>query len=293
MIRNYIFLFIVSVLAPMQAQAFPITSARTWALANSIEILNEGFNFDGIVAMSNCSASLVRLKGASDDSRAMLLTNGHCVGGSPFFGGMLQPGEVYFNKPKTFSVNLLDRNANRIAGLRAEKIIYATMTDTDMAFLELTQTYRQIRQSTGVEALEIVDQMPAVGAQIEIPSGYWKKTYSCSIEAIIPTLREAGWTMKESIRYSPVGCEVIGGTSGSPILNVASGEIVGVNNTGNESGERCTMNNPCEVDENGNVRVIRGRGYGQQVFKIYTCLNDSGAIDINEPGCELPRGRAN
>ncbi len=286
------FLFAISVLIPINSHAFPLTSARNWALANSIEIQSDGFNFNGIVAMSNCSASFVRLKGASDDSRGMVLTNGHCVGGSPFFGGMIQPGEVYYNKPKSFSVNLLDRNANRIATLRSEKIIYATMTDTDMALLELTQTYRQIRQATGVEALEIVDQMPAIGTQIEIPSGYWKKTYACAIEAIIPTLREANWTMKQSIRYSPVGCEVIGGTSGSPIMSVATGEVIGINNTGNESGERCTMNNPCEVDERGNVSVIRGRGYGQQIFKVYTCLNSNRAIDLTEPGCELPLGRA-
>jgi hypothetical protein len=52
------------------------------------------------------------------------------------------------------------------------------------------------------------------------------------------------------------------------------------------------MNNPCEVDERGNVSVIRGRGYGQQIFKVYTCLNSNRAIDLTEPGCELPLGRA-
>ena len=285
-------LLALAIFIPAQSHAFPLTSARSWALANSMEIQSDGFNFDGIVAMSNCSASFVRFKGASDDSLAMVLTNGHCVGGSPFFGGMLQPGQVYYNKPKSFSVTLLDRNANRITTLRSDKIIYATMTDTDMALLELTQTYRQIRQATGVEALEIVDQKPEVGTQIEIPSGYWKKTYACSIEAFIPTLRESNWTMKESIRYSPVGCEVIGGTSGSPILSVASGDIVGINNTGNESGERCTMNNPCEVDENGNINVIRGRGYGQQLYKVYTCLNGNRAFDLAESTCALPRGTA-
>ena len=34
-------------------------------------------------------------------------------------------------------------------------------------------------------------------------------------------------------------------------IDTASGKVTAINNTGNESGEKCTVNNPCEVDESG------------------------------------------
>lgn len=123
-------------------------------------------------------------------------------------------------------------------------------------------------------------------------SGYWKRTYNCEIEAFVPQLKEGDWMFRESIRYSPKGCEVIGGTSGSPIIASNSGEVIGVNNTTNENGGRCTLNNPCEIDENGNVSIIQGRGYGQQTYWVYTCLDKSLAFDLKVEGCELPKGNS-
>lgn len=276
-------------LLSQEASAFPLTSNH-YSQPFSLEFKQDGFNFDAIVGLSNCSGSFIRFKNSRDDDAAMVLTNGHCAGGSSPFGGMLKPGEVYYQKARRFNMSLLDRSGRTIISLRAEKIIYATMTDTDITLLELNQTYKQIREASGVEALLLADQKSEAGVSIEIPSGYWKRTYACQIEAFIPTLKEGDWTFKDSLRYSPTGCDVIGGTSGSPIVSVASGQVIAINNTGNESGQRCTMNNPCEVDENGNIRVIRGRGYGQQTYKIYTCVTDRATFDLNKPGCALPRG---
>lgn len=271
------------------ASAFPTTSAaKPWGHSYSVLMAAPGFHFDGIVGMSNCSASFVRFKQSSENDLGMVLTNGHCTGGE--FGRMMRPGEVYYNQARRYSVYLLDQNANRIATLRAEKIIYATMTNTDMALLQLNQTYREIKQATGVDALVLADHRSEPGLAIEIPSGYWKRTYTCQLEAFVPTLKEAQWTFKDSLRYSESGCEVIGGTSGSPIVSASSGEVVAINNTGNESGQRCTMNNPCEVDEAGNVKVIPGRGYGQQIYWVYACLNAQGVFDLSVPTCTLPKG---
>jgi hypothetical protein len=163
------------------------------------------------------------------------------------------------------------------------------MTDTDVGLLELNQTYAQIEAATGVKPLTLTDVAPAPGTAIDIPSGYWKRTYSCSIEATVNTLKEGGYVFTNSLRYSPTGCEVIGGTSGSPIVSSATGEVIAINNTGNEDGARCTMNNPCEVDAAGTVTVIKGRGYGQQIATLSTCLTASGVFDLAVPGCVLPK----
>lgn len=284
-----VFAVVSMFLATQEALAFPLTSHH-YSQPFSLEFQRDGFNFDAIVGLSNCSGSFIRFKNSRDEDPALVLTNGHCAGGSSPFGGMLKPGEVYYQKARSFRMNLLDRAGRTILAIRAEKIIYATMTDTDITLLELTQTYKQIREAAGVEALVLADQKSELGVSIEIPSGYWKRTYACQIEAFVPTLKESDWTFKDSLRYSPTGCDVIGGTSGSPIVSVASGQVIAINNTGNEDGQRCTMNNPCEVDGAGNVRVIKGRGYGQQTYQIYTCVNERAAFDLNKPGCVLPRG---
>ncbi|WP_208905911.1 hypothetical protein [Streptomyces melanosporofaciens] len=62
--------------------------------------------------------------------------------------------------------------------------------------------------------------------------------------------------------------------------------VVGIHNTHNDAGEKCTDNNPCEVGPDGTVTAVRGRGYGQQVYMIASCLTE-GRLDLSHPGCTL------
>jgi V8-like Glu-specific endopeptidase len=285
------FLLSISVFAvATAAHAFPLTSTR-WSVPMQIPgfLYEQGFNYEGVVAMSNCSASLVRFKSSQDSDLAMVLTNGHCVGGGSH-GGMLEPGEVLHNFAKKFRVELLNKDAKGIKKLNSTRILYAAMTGTDVALLELDETYAQIAQSVATQPLTFADQISPMGADIDVASGYWKRTYTCKTEVIVPTLKEADWTFKNSIRYSPKGCETIGGTSGSPIISKSTGEIIGINNTGNEDGESCTMNNPCEVDADGKTHAMKGRSYGQQTYLFYGCLGTGNErIDLGKPGCELAK----
>ncbi len=58
------------------------------------------------------------------------------------------------------------------------------------------------------------------GAAISVVSGYWKKTYNCNVDGFAYRLKEGDWTWKDSVRYT-APCKVIGGTSGSPVVDVA------------------------------------------------------------------------
>jgi hypothetical protein len=277
-------------MAGTAANAFPLTGHRWGAAADSVGFLySKGFNYNGIIAMSNCSGSLVRFKSSQDTDLAMILTNGHCVGGGAH-GSMLAPGEVLHNVARKFRVELLDKKASGIKTLVATRILYATMTDTDVGLLELNETYADIRQKTSTEALVLADTVTPTGLPIDVASGYWERTYTCATEAIVPMLREGDWTFKNSVRYSPTGCEVVGGTSGSPIISKTSGEVAAINNTINEDGESCTLNNPCEVDADGKTHVLEGRGYGQQIYLFYGCLGaGTDRIDLTKAGCALPK----
>jgi len=261
--------------------AFPLPSTELFS--NQLPTnFSTNYDFEGIVALSNCSGSLIQFENSTDSDYAMVMTNGHCL------GGFINPGEVIVGQPSSRSFNLMNSDGNLAGRLDAKQIVYATMTRTDMALYQLTTTYAQIKTRLKVRPFLVGSSQAGLGTPIEVVSGFWNRGYSCALEAIVHRLKEADWTFEQSMRYTRPGCEVIGGTSGSPIIESGTRKIIGINNTGNESGGRCTMNNPCEVDENGDVTHVRGYSYGQQTRWIYGCLNESRELDLNRSGCELP-----
>ncbi|MBC7396801.1 MAG: trypsin-like peptidase domain-containing protein [Bdellovibrionales bacterium] len=272
----------VAFLALSTAFAFPMPKAGM-SLMSLPANFTANFNFEGIVALSNCSGSLIRLENSKDTDKGLILTNGHCL---EF--GMPDPGEVVYGKPSNRSFRLYDSNNKVVGRLNATEVVYSTMTKTDMTIYKLRETYAEIKSQFNVNALLLASQHPNVADPIEVISGYWDRGYSCAVEAFVTELREQGWSMNDSIRYSRPGCEVIGGTSGSPIINSSNRTVIGVNNTGNEDGRQCTMNNPCEVDKDGVISATKGYSYGQQTFWVYSCLNQYNELDVTVPGCLLP-----
>ncbi|MEV5430052.1 serine protease [Streptomyces sp. NPDC052701] len=240
-------------------------------------------DFAGTVSLSNCSGSLVRMPDSEDDDPALVLTNGHCLE-----TGFPAPGEVVVDRASSRSFGLLDSAGTRVATLRASKIAYATMTDTDAAVYQLTRTYGQIGSAYGIDALTLQDTRPAAGTSISVVSGYWKRIYTCSVDGFVYRLKEGDWTWKDSVRYTSA-CDTVGGTSGSPVVDTATGRVVAVNNTGNEDGGRCTVDNPCEVDENGTVTVRQGINYAQQTHPFPACFGIDGKLDLGASGCTLPK----
>ncbi|MEV5599127.1 serine protease [Streptomyces sp. NPDC052496] len=262
--------------AAPQLQAVPTAPAAAQAKGKAV-------NFAGTVALSNCSGSIVRMPTSTDNDPALVMSNGHCLE-----SGMPEPGEVVVDQPSSRSFTVLSASAGNLGTVRATKISYATMTDTDVSFYELSSTYAQIKQRYGIKALDIATTHPVKGAAITVVSGYWKKTYSCNVDGFVHQLKEGGYVMKDSVRYTSA-CKTIGGTSGSPVIDVASGKVAAINNTGNESGQRCTMNNPCEIDENGKVTVRKGINYAQQIYTVPQCFGTGNKLDLGRQGCVLPK----
>ncbi|WP_329184192.1 serine protease [Actinacidiphila glaucinigra] len=240
-------------------------------------------DFAGTVSLSNCSGSLIRFPGSASTDPALVLSNGHCL-----TSGFLDPGEVLVDQASTRAFGLLNASGRSVATLRATKLAYATMTDTDISVYQLGRTYAQIQSSYGISALEVSGTHPVQGTAIKVVSGYWKTIYSCSIDGFVHLLKEGDWTWKDSVRYTS-SCNTIGGTSGSPVIDTATGKVVAINNTGNEDGGRCTLNNPCEVDANGTVTVRRGINYAEQTYGIGACVTTGNRFDLTLPGCGLPK----
>ncbi|MFC8723276.1 trypsin-like peptidase domain-containing protein, partial [Kitasatospora sp. NPDC057198] len=239
------------------------------------------------IALSNCSASLVRYPASVDTDRAMMLTNGHCLPTMPTAGQVIQ------NASASRSGTLLDSAGNSLGTVQADKVLYATMTGTDVALYQLTDTFAAVASKYGATALTISDTHPVDGSAMYIPSSYWKQVWNCSINGFVGTLREDQWTWRDSLRYSS-GCNTTHGTSGSPIVDAASRKVVGINNTGNDDGAMCTLNNPCEVAADGTTTATKGQSYGEETYWFTTCLGTGRVIDLNVSGCLLtkPAGTA-
>ncbi|MEV0745361.1 serine protease [Streptomyces sp. NBC_01220] len=276
--------------APSTVRAAAAAASRTAADAASsghtaarAKVRPKAVNFAGTVALSNCSGSVVRTPGSQPGDPALVLSNGHCME-----SGFPGPGEVVFNQPSTRSFTLLNASGSGIGTVRASKIAYGTMTDTDISVYQLTSTYAQIESTYGIKALELNTAHPVRGTAITVVSGYWKRTYSCNVDGFVYRLKEGEWTWKDSVRYTSA-CQTIGGTSGSPVIDNATGKVVAVNNTGNEDGQECTDNNPCEVDENGQVTVREGINYAQETYGIVPCIGTGNVFDLGREGCALPK----
>lgn len=273
----------------LAASAYAIPKAPFDALKTQRNINFEavsGYDFEGIVKLSNCSGSLVRLSGQPMTAKALVLTNGHCYSSGPF-GGMLKPGEIISNKASSRTMKIYDKNM-KLFTITASKVSFAAMTDTDMAIYELTQSYDDIQKKFNISPFDLDTMKPMVGTNIDIVSGYWDRGYTCAIESFIYQLKEGDWLMKDSIRYTD-NCNTIGGTSGSPIIAKGTRTVIAVNNSANENGRRCLVNNPCEISEDGTITVLKNKKYGQQTFNVYSCLTPDFQIDLNTPGCVLPK----
>ncbi|MEE1756270.1 S1 family peptidase [Streptomyces sp. SP18CS02] len=240
-------------------------------------------DFAGTVALSNCSGSVVRVPDSRPEDPALVLSNGHCLE-----TGMPAAGQVVVGRASTRTFGLLNSAGTKVATLRAARIAYATMTDTDVSLYELTSTYAQIQSRYNIKALDLDTVRPAQGRAIKVVSGYWKRIYGCNVDGFAYRLKEGDWTFKDSVRYT-AACDTIGGTSGSPVIDDLTGKVVAVNNTGNEDGQRCTLNNPCEVDANGTVTVRQGINYAQQTYTLVPCVGPGNKIDLNRAGCALPK----
>ncbi|MBC7386059.1 MAG: trypsin-like peptidase domain-containing protein [Cryobacterium sp.] len=245
---------------------------------------SENYNFEGIVALDNCSGAIFRTSASRATDPALVMTNGHCL---EF--GMPNPGVVVTDKPSTRRFGVEDPKTSEILGsVHARKVMYSTMTTTDLTVYVLEESYADIFAKFKVRPFMLANRYPKIGEPINIISGYHHNGYTCKVDAIIPTLLEAEWTMHESIRFTPE-CKPIHGTSGSPIISRETGEIIGINNTGNDDGEMCTMDNPCEVSADGKKTVHQGIGYGEQTNWLFPCMATATDVDLNRKDCRLPR----
>ncbi|MBG9885524.1 hypothetical protein ABE10_02760, partial [Bacillus toyonensis] len=93
----------------------------------------------------DCSSSIVRTESSEDDDPALLLTNGHCVAAVDRSIGRPAPGAAIVDRalPGT-SVAITDEKGYRMTSAPVDRLMYATMTGTDIAVFRLGKSYAQL-----------------------------------------------------------------------------------------------------------------------------------------------------
>jgi hypothetical protein len=242
-------------------------------------------SLEGAVQFGGCSGAVVRTTAARADDPALLLTNGHCVQGT-----RPAPGSALLDQPATQPVTITDREGYPKVEARTTRLLYATMTGTDVALYRLDRTYAELAAARA-KVFDLTTTPAAAGDRVDLLSGTWGRRWSCAVKAVVPGLREGGYEQENAVTYTSA-CEPGHGASGSPLIAPDGQTVAGLHSTSNDDGKSCTENNPCEVDAAGQVTVRKGAHYGQQVAAVPACLAPGSVLDLSRPGCTLPRPAA-
>jgi hypothetical protein len=235
--------------------------------------------WDGIAKLPGCSGALITLT-SDPNAKALIMTNGHCTNSRMHSGTYIsdlpvsdsRSAVIYTNKGTTVSARLL-------------KVVYATLTKTDVSIYETDTSYAELA-AKDAHPFSLAQKSSVAGDAITMISGYWAQEQSCSIAAVVPELREApNLDTFNSYRYTT--CKSVPGWSGTPIVAKGTRTIIGINNTHYSGGTPCSEDNPCEVDSTGRISVgPNGTSYGQQTALIWSCVVN-GKFNINNTGCAL------
>ena len=217
----------------------------------SQSLRSDNFDFSGIAALSGCSGSIVNL-GVPETDKAILMTNGHCLDMMDDEADAVILNQTYVRNIKAF------KNIRDSIMVRTNRILYGIMQPHDVALIELNITYKELLDR-GIKSFRLSPVQAPVGEPLIFASGLFQEVTNCPLEAVIYRLKEDKWINENVLKYT--ACDSKHGTSGSPLISARTNEIVGINMTGNDSGGKCTFNNPCEIDENGVVTVTPHAGH--------------------------------
>ena len=245
---------------------------------------------------TGCAGVVFKMPNMTDDQKALVLTNGHCIGYGSYsvepYPNFPDNKEVFinFNTPFFETVTVYSDNLEWDELFYYQKILFATMTDTDLAIIELETTYKTLKEKN-YTVYSIAREFPRLGTIMEFYTYSYNKIDICKVDKIIPTLKEGVWTWNDSIRMKAnEECRFIPGQSGTAGIEPSSGLVYGLANTGYEGGTPCSFGNPCEIHKEIISTGERHQSYGVSVAPLYDCYDEDQAVfNFNPESCSLNR----
>jgi hypothetical protein len=238
-----------------------------------------------------CTGFLVNVNSRAD-SPAYVVTAGHCL-------DLLSTNDVVVDRVArgTVTFHYFADTADRRKTVPVRLVRYATMKERDIAILELEAGFGELVTS-GVRPSELVTQPPVLGAllgAVGAPTNgvpeteQFLRSSECTYDGPAHLL-ELGWVFLDNLRF---GCPGIGGgSSGSPLFDVASGRVAGVIHTttlGSVPLTDCFLNRPCEIHP-GMETSAESTSYAVTVHELAHCFDSVGVFSRAQPGCPLDPG---
>lgn len=246
-------------------------------------------DMNGIAAAFRCSASIVSL-GQADSDPAFVLSAGHCSADNP--DGGYTPGTAKIRLPIlsldehiSYYQKLGDDQPLTLGNFQLSSIYYATMTREDVTLFQGALSLGVLK-SRGVRIFKLADRLPKPGEKLQITSGLWGQTQSCTVERII--LDNADEKKLFGISPSPIEmnntillgpeCTARPGWSGSPLLDPKTGLIYGV-----ASRIYTPAPGSALAKEGTSPRILVS-----SLLELRKCINKTGQLDFSLLGCQLP-----
>jgi hypothetical protein len=292
-------------------------------ILSSLPVHAEISKFNSMIKFEEqCSGSLVKFENQPMNQNAYILTNAHCLKFKPEVKPLLQ-GHGSFLKNIDYEAEngvIIYGSKDKEYQVKIKKIVFATMSNTDVALLSLQKSYEELEKEFEVKPLLLSPHKSEADTKFDLISGYWLKGYRCSIDKFILEYRESLSDLsviplkltREAIKYTKrEECdETPGGTSGSPLVRSGTREVIGLHGTSNVFNElraceffdgcevtenseiilnkpACSKLNGCEVTKDGLKTLDHGARYGFQTYFFYSCLTGDYQIDLEMSGCKL------
>jgi hypothetical protein len=264
----------------------PLLSA---GVPGSSELLSEDIRYSGVAKLSvagSCTGSwIIPREGAPEDAPAYLFSAGHCYSTSFGTSELVRNREIA-NGVASFRY-FIDTPAERRVTVPVRRVVWASMANTDVAVFELGATVSELRRQglspltlgDHVEDELIVRGIPVSGTPIE---DQYLREAGCQFQGVF-NLIEFVWTFRRFLRHDCA--DIRGGSSGSPVINRRSGEVVGVMSTTVEGESSCYLGTPCVIG--GEQPEVLEGSYSAPVWGWNVCFAADGRFDPEAAGCPL------
>lgn len=235
---------------------------------------NQNAHWSGIGRMSaGCIGTLIDTRDPWTDNNgpAYIITNGHCANA--------KNGTITHDQPITGTIafNYFADTASKRQVVALKRLVWSSIQGVDLALLELDAPLRAVME-TGIVPLKIDPPTP-VGSPIlvvgdPINPGLGLRLSTCTMQKADAHV-ERPWVWRNILRNQCAGMD--DGASGSPILNRANNNIVGLINSTSFRSYRPSAS--------------EGQNYGVPITRLFRC-GMGGRADLTLDGCDLLPGFA-
>ncbi|MDH0733446.1 serine protease [Pseudomonas sichuanensis] len=283
----------LGLLVAVMSAAVPTASAEQAGHPPTITLTNaqgENARWSGIGRLSlpdyrQCIATLIDTTGGRHvpENPLYAVTSGHCI--DQRHGVIVRDGSIDAKVTFNYFVDTPDQRWT----LPVKHVLWSSMQGTDLALLQLDGTQGQALEANITPVP--MGHPPAPGSTVQVIGESSEPDQGLRLSRCEDQQEKVAvvypWVWRNARRND---CEGMAeGASGSPVIEPASGRLVGiVNSTAQErqGNVTCSLEHPCQAD---GQPLPAPRNFAMPVSRLLGCFTQ-GRADLSQDGCELLPG---